>query len=217
MQRKRPGLVGQSSGGSSSLVAEIIQVLIENKTQLELALNETNYIIEFISPVNISFSNLNQRTSLKSSSKVKLKDDFGAIWYTLVVLLFYAFIVFVVLIVRVKPKKNRDEPTNHDRDMAVSLMRGMREQTVTKSILEQLKDREYRAQVWRIYASDKRSSRSSHLKKSLLLREPDILKDIEKRIETIDRNNYDFMLTPQTSRMSKIQLCYDYILKYCQK
>lgn len=209
MHRRRSGLVGQLSG-SSSLVAEIIQVLIENKTQLELALNNTNYIIEFISPVNISFSNLNHGTQLpigtsKSLKGVKLKDEFGAIWYTLIVLFFYGFIVFVVLIIRVKPKKNRDEPGNQDRDMAESLMRrGMREQTVTKSILEQLKDTEYRAQAWRIYASDKRESRSNHLNKSLLLREPDILKDIEKRIETIDRHN-EFIITPQTSRMSKIR------------
>ena len=110
-------------------------------------------------------------------------------------------VVFLVLIIRVKPKKTR-QPSYQDRKVAENLMRRMHEQTETKLILEQLKDRDYRAQAWRIYASDKRNSHSLRLNESLLVKEPDVLRGIEKRIENIDRHN-DFILLnePQISEL----------------
>jgi hypothetical protein len=113
------------------------------------------------------------------------------------VIIFYGLIVILVLVIRVKPKPNLGMRTEVDRKLAECLIRDIHEHTVTKTILEQLKDQEYRAKAWQIYSSDKRGSRSLALNQSLLRKEPDILKTIDKRIETIERRN-EFLILSNT-------------------
>lgn len=192
------------------LLSDLLKKVAKNQTNLALIFNESNILFEVVVPesangVNKSFynyttttthqqTNLTTTTPKKSNSRVS--EDTAALWYMIVVIVFYGLVVFLVLVIRVKPKKRGANES--DRKLAESLVRGMRDQSVyTRSILEQLKDREYRAKAWDIYVSGRRrDSRSLQtFRQSLLLKETDVLKRIEKQIEVIERRS-DFLARP---------------------
>jgi hypothetical protein len=129
----------------------------------------------------------NKKSETTSSLVAKLRDDRGAQFYVIIVVLFYSLFACLVLVIRIKPKK-KIRKEDKERERAEHLIRGMQDYLVTKKILEQLSNKEYRDRAWSIYRSnDANNRRDSQFERSLLLKEENIIKNIEKKIEDINR------------------------------
>lgn len=178
------------------------QMLIEYLKSLST--NQTA-IIKFISSSNASNNKFNQRlinntqtdkldaqkkqdlhAEMASANPAPKVNDPGARNYVIIVLLFYGAIVVVVLFIRIKPKK-KPKKEDTDRQRAEYLLRGMRDDLVTKKILEQLSDKSYRDRAWNIYRANSTKRRDSDFERIRLINEQHILKNIEKKIEVINR------------------------------
>ena len=114
-------------------------------------------------------------------------DSSGARIYIVGMVFIFAFIVFLLLLIRIKPsvKYHKDKL---DREKAEHLLRGMEEQLVTKKILEQLRNEKFREKAWNIY-HDGEISDETALRR--FVNEETTLKNLHKKIENIHRSKLD--------------------------
>jgi hypothetical protein len=137
-------------------------------------------------------SALSKNETIKS--KLKKYDDYdakGAKMYICVVLSLYSISLILLLLSRIKPatKKYKEDK---DRERAEFLIKSMQEQTVTKGILEQLSNKEYRDKLWSIYLSHRKNSIScSDVNNRHFQNERNTLKNLEKKIETLKKIKID--------------------------
>jgi hypothetical protein len=112
----------------------------------------------------------------------EIYDSSGALMYIIFFLFIYGLIVVLVLLSKIKPtsnKKYRDDDTN---EKTSHLLAKMQELSVTKSILEQLKDQSYRDKLWSIYRQD-----TVEKDDETELKEEKIVRHIEKKIEILEK------------------------------
>lgn len=128
----------------------------------------------------------------------------GQVNYLIAMFVVYALIVVILLVLRIKPYA-RYQKERIDCEKAEHLLRDMEEQTVTRNILEQLKNSEFRDKAWKIYRANSPqdlAESSRELKHAML--ERITLETITKKIETINKakqglEDYDksLMTTPR--------------------
>lgn len=121
-------------------------------------------------------------STTQQNETVMNKKDNSEFVYIIVVILFYALGPMCLLISRVRPRS--DLVGLNDLRAAENLINRMKEQIETKKILEQLRDKEYRARAWSIYRKDS-AGRDARGSQFFVKNEQSIIKNLEKKIETI--------------------------------
>ncbi len=167
---------------------ELDNFLKENR--IRFFVNKSNSYIQNDFKINIT--NLDMSSLVKEIEKLNVtKDDSvsnkdmydsnGALIYIIFFLFIYGLIVVLVLLSKIKPTKNkyRDDDTN---EKTSHLLAKMQELSVTKSILEQLKDQEYRDKLWSIYRED-----TTEKDDEIELKDEKIVRNIEKKIEILEK------------------------------
>ena len=126
------------------------------------------------------------KSPLNSRKKSKIiHDEFGPIMYVIVVMLWYGIFATLAVVLYLKKKRwNHDENSIEN---AQTFIRCMEEETVTKTILEQLRNKAYRKKLWDIYWKDRLDLLGSKLDKDETIR----LQGINKKIMTIENHKID--------------------------
>lgn len=175
----------------------LTKYLVKSRPLLNLILNNPNYDIIFSNSINgsevsheklenVLLNYLLNSTSSPEEVNNHISDPKGEILYMIVIMLIFAIIVVLILVAKVKPSRiNLNEMA--DREKAEYLLRNMQEHVVTENILEQLRDTEYRSKAWDIYRSSK-GRRNSRLDRALMTKEPDTIKNIDLKLENIQRS-----------------------------
>lgn len=122
-----------------------------------------------------------QHAETKEPTALDTSDSLGQLVYLIVVIVLYSLGALCVLISRVKPNAKHVQPYSTAKN-AHHFFNQMRDQ----SLLEQLRDQEYRKRVWSIYRkdSDGQNRRGSNF---YIKNEETILKSINKKLDTIQK------------------------------
>ncbi|CAM4857870.1 unnamed protein product [Rotaria socialis] len=117
-------------------------------------------------------------------------DSSDAIAYIVVVIFWYSSCILFLLIMQMVPSAGVVE---HSSKYSNALLnKSFREKTDNKQILEELADKEKRDKLWDIYFN-----RSQNMSKKRTRRESCSIRDIQRRLATIDQRDQDFNETVQ--------------------
>ena len=152
--------------------------------------------ISMIQILNTNFSTkyvllIEAKSNSSTQTKMQIEQIHGQVMFIITIMLTYSLLVFLVLVRNVKPRRQQLK-ANKDVEIGEFLLKSMHNQTVNKVILEQLRDKEYRAKAWDIYNKD-RLDKDARFEEKLLLYEDETLKKLDKHIDHIKQFENDLI------------------------
>lgn len=164
----------------NNLTYEIVFLKSLNSTEIQSPEKLEFVVLDHILNSTKAFNTENNVSNFEADPK-------GEILYMMTIFSIFAMIVFLIIAAKVKPRK-MDFNEIADREKARYLLRNMEEHVITENILEQLRNKEYRTKAWDIYRSSSKGRRNSRLDRALETKEPDTIKQIDLKLENIQKS-----------------------------